>query len=78
MGQLAAKIDADAKRTGMVIPFEGLLIGVTALHLGYGIGTRNLRHFRMIPNLNVIDVFSHSRATNTNCRRALERSRSAL
>jgi predicted nucleic acid-binding protein len=31
MGQLAAKIDADAKRTGMVIPFEDLLIGVTAL-----------------------------------------------
>ena len=54
MGQLAAKIDADAKRTGLVIPFEDLLIGVTALHFGYGIGTRNLRHFRMIPNLNVI------------------------
>ena len=54
MGQLAAKIDADAKRTGLVIPFEDLLIGVTALHFGYGIGTRNLRHFRMIPDLNVI------------------------
>jgi predicted nucleic acid-binding protein len=54
MGQLAAKIDADAKRTGLVIPFEDLLIGVTALHIGYGVGTRNLRHFRVIPNLNVI------------------------
>lgn len=55
MGQLAAKIDANAKRAGLSIPFEDLLIGVTALHLGYGIGTRNLRHFRMIPNLNVIE-----------------------
>jgi tRNA(fMet)-specific endonuclease VapC len=54
MGQLAAKIDADAKRTGLVIPLEDLLIGSTALHFGYGVGTRNLRHFRMIPNLTVI------------------------
>jgi tRNA(fMet)-specific endonuclease VapC len=55
MGQLAAKIDADAKKTGHVIPFEDLLlIGSTALHFGYGVGTRNLRHFRMIPNLTVI------------------------
>ncbi len=55
MGRLAAKIDADAKRTGSVIPFEDLLIGVTALHFGYGVATRNLRHFRMIPGLNVIE-----------------------
>ena len=54
MGQFAAKIDAVAKRIGLVIPFEDLLIGVTALHFGYGVGTRNLRHFRMIPNLTVI------------------------
>ena len=50
MGQLAAKIDADAKKTGLVIPFEDLLIGSTVLHFGYGVATRNLRHFRMIPN----------------------------
>jgi len=56
MGQLAAKIDADAKRTGLVIPFEDLLIGVTALYFGYGVGTRNLRHFRMIPNLTVVQL----------------------
>ena len=55
-GQLAAKIDTEAKQTGLVIPFEDLLIGVTALHFGYGVCTRNLRHFRMIPNLNVIEL----------------------
>jgi len=56
MGQIAAKIDAEAKRIGLVIPFEDLLIGSTALHFGYGVGTRNLRHFRMIPNLSVIEL----------------------
>ena len=54
MGQLAANIDAKTKRTGLVIPFEDLLIGVTALHFAYAIATRNVRHFRMIPNLTVI------------------------
>jgi tRNA(fMet)-specific endonuclease VapC len=34
MAQAAAKIDADAKQSGRVIPFPDLLIGVTALHFG--------------------------------------------
>lgn len=54
MGQLAANIDASARRTGLVIPFEDLLIGVTALYFAYAIATRNPRHFRMIPNLTVL------------------------
>lgn len=38
-----------------------LLIGITALHFdqvsgGYAIGTRNGRHFRMIPGLNVLSL----------------------
>jgi predicted nucleic acid-binding protein len=56
MGVLAAKIDADMKRTGLVIATTDLLIGITALHYGYTIGTRNPRHFRMIPGLNVIEL----------------------
>jgi tRNA(fMet)-specific endonuclease VapC len=51
MGQLAAKIDAEARQTGSVIPFADLQIGVTAVHLSCAIATRNVRHFRMIPNL---------------------------
>ena len=31
-----------------------LLIGVTALHFGYAVGTRKLRHFRMVPNLAIV------------------------
>src|SRR6266567_3650655 len=49
MAQFAAKIDADARQLGRTIPFADLLIGATALHFGYAVGTRNLRHFRMIP-----------------------------
>ncbi len=56
MAQLAAKVDADARRTGQTIPFADLLIGVTALHFGYAVGTRNLRHFQMIPNLAVVQL----------------------
>jgi predicted nucleic acid-binding protein len=56
MAQVAAKIDAGARQTGRAIPFADLLIGATALHLGYTVGTRNLRHFQMIPGLNVIPL----------------------
>jgi predicted nucleic acid-binding protein len=49
MAQIAAKVDADARKIGKVIPFADLLIGATALHHGYAVGTRNLRHFQMIP-----------------------------
>jgi predicted nucleic acid-binding protein len=33
-----------------------LLIGATALHFAYAVGTRNLRHFQMVPNLAVIQL----------------------
>jgi predicted nucleic acid-binding protein len=56
MGQLAAKIDADAKKIGSVIPFIDLLIGVTALHFSYSIATRNVRHFDRIPDLKVFPL----------------------
>jgi predicted nucleic acid-binding protein len=54
MGVLAAKIDADMKKVGVVIATADLLIGITALHYGYAIGTRNVRHFKMIPGLKVL------------------------
>lgn len=31
-----------------------LLIGVTALELGYGVATHNVRHFHMVPGLSVM------------------------
>lgn len=53
MGQLAAKIDAEARKLSVVIPFADLQIGVTALHFDYAMGTLNVRHFEMIPGLEV-------------------------
>jgi tRNA(fMet)-specific endonuclease VapC len=53
IAQLAAKIDAEGRRQGLTIPFADLQIGVTALHFDYAIGTLNMRHFQMIPNLEV-------------------------
>ena len=54
MGVLAAKIDANMKKAGLVLATADLLIGVTALHYGYAVGTRSLRHFQMIPGLRVL------------------------
>jgi tRNA(fMet)-specific endonuclease VapC len=54
MAQLVAKTDAEGRQLGRTIPFADLLIGATALHFGYGVGTRNMRHFQMLPNLAII------------------------
>jgi len=56
IGILAAKIDAEMKKAGHVITTPDLLIGVTALYYGYSLATRNIRHFRMIPGLEVISL----------------------
>lgn len=53
IGHVVAQVDAEARKQGLVIPLADLLIGGTALHFGYGLVTRNERHFRMIPNLPV-------------------------
>ncbi|MFN0102254.1 MAG: PIN domain-containing protein [Bryobacteraceae bacterium] len=56
MGVLAAKIDAGIRKGGLVLATADLLIGVTALYHAYATGTRNVRHFQMIPGLNVIPL----------------------
>lgn len=53
IGHVVARVDAEARVGGLVIPFAYLLIGGTALYFGYGLVTQNERHFRMIPNLQV-------------------------
>jgi predicted nucleic acid-binding protein len=51
--KLAGKIDGEQQSRGVVIPFPDLLIGATALSLGYSVLTVNARHFGLIPNLTV-------------------------
>lgn len=53
IGHLVAQIAAETRKRGLVIPFADLLIGGTALYLGYGLVTHNERHFRIIPSLPV-------------------------
>ena len=53
---LAGGIDAEQQTKGVKIPFQDLLIGTTALDMGYAVVTGNPRHFQMIPNLTVIDL----------------------
>jgi predicted nucleic acid-binding protein len=53
---LAGKIDGEQTAGGVVIPFPDLLIGATALSLGFPVLTVNARHFRLIPNLQVIQL----------------------
>jgi tRNA(fMet)-specific endonuclease VapC len=49
----AGRIEGESGRRGVVIPFQDLVIGSTALEFGYAVATANTRHFRMIPNLPV-------------------------
>jgi tRNA(fMet)-specific endonuclease VapC len=53
---LAGKIDGEQQAKGLVIPFADLLIGATALSLGFSVLTVNLRHFRRIPALSVVQL----------------------
>jgi predicted nucleic acid-binding protein len=48
------QIDGENQAKGVRIPLADLLIGVTALELGYDVATRNVRHFHMIPGLSVM------------------------
>jgi predicted nucleic acid-binding protein len=50
----AGRLDAEIQRHGLKVPLADLLIGVTALELGYSVGTSNVRHFRQIPGLAVM------------------------
>lgn len=50
---LAGKLDGEQQARGVIIPFPDLLIGATALSLGFAVLTANLRHFRLIPGLTV-------------------------
>jgi predicted nucleic acid-binding protein len=53
---LAGKIDGEQQAQGVTIPFGDLLIGATALELGFPVLTANLRHFRLIPGLKIVQL----------------------
>src|SRR5579872_4956624 len=50
----AGQIDGESTARGVTLPLSDLLIGVTALDLGYRVATANLRHFQAVPGLSVV------------------------
>ncbi len=50
----AGQIDGETTAKGVRIALADLMIGATALELGYRIATGNVRHFRLIPGLQVL------------------------
>ena len=56
VARLAGRIHGEQMSRGINIPFPDLLIGSTALHLGFDVVTLNLRHFEMIPGLKVLSL----------------------
>jgi predicted nucleic acid-binding protein len=49
IAKLAGRIEGEQMAQGVSIAFQDLLIGATALHLGFDVATLNVRHFQKIP-----------------------------
>lgn len=56
IARLAGRIEGQQEAIGVQLAFEDLLIGATALHLGYEVATLNLPDFQRIPGLSVIKL----------------------
>lgn len=52
----AGTIDGENQARGVRLALPDLLIGVTALELGYSVGTANLRDFQRVPGLSVVQL----------------------
>jgi predicted nucleic acid-binding protein len=56
IAQLAGRIEGEQAAKGIAIGFEDLLIGATALHLGFDVVTLNVKHFQLIPDLKILTI----------------------
>lgn len=56
IARLVGRIEGQRAATGVQFAFEDLVIGVTALTLGYDLVTLNIRHFRNVPGLRIADI----------------------
>ncbi len=53
IARMVGRIEGQQQAQGIRLAFEDLVIGVTALHLGYSVSTLNVRHFDRIPGLSL-------------------------
>jgi len=56
IARLVGRIEGEQAGQGIAMTFEDLAIGVTALRLGFDVATLNLRHFSLIPGLNLVSI----------------------
>jgi predicted nucleic acid-binding protein len=56
IAELAGRIEGEQAAIGVSIAIEDLIIGATALHLGFDVVTLNEKHFRLIPGLNTVTL----------------------
>jgi predicted nucleic acid-binding protein len=49
IARLAGRIEGEQAALGNILATEDLLIGATALHLGFEVATLNAKHFQQIP-----------------------------
>ena len=56
IAQLAGRIEGEQAAQGISIAFQDLLIGATALYLGFDVATFNVRHFQSVPGLKVVGL----------------------
>ncbi len=56
IAQLAGRIEGEQADNGITFDFADLIIGATALHLGFDVATLNVKHFRLIPGLQIITL----------------------
>jgi predicted nucleic acid-binding protein len=54
IAQLAGRIEGEQAAHGISIAFEDLVIGATALHLGFDVATLNIKHFNLILDLKIV------------------------
>ena len=45
-----------SERRGETVKLEDLVIGATALHLGFEVATLNRTHFQLIPDLKIVTL----------------------
>lgn len=56
VARLAGRIHGEQMGRGISIDFPDLIIGATALHLGFDVLTLNMKHFAAIPGLRAVTL----------------------
>jgi predicted nucleic acid-binding protein len=56
--EIIARVGGEQAAKGITVPFADLIIGACALELRYSVATHNIRHFQLIPGLDVRHFFS--------------------